>query len=332
MLLPLLFSFALMVGLPAQSEKLPIVFHEQYDISFWGLEKLHPFDSKKYGKVYRYLLSSLSLKPEQFYTPLKVTQEELLKVHTHEYLDSLTTSATVARIAEVPAVGWLPNSLVQSRVLDPMRFATGGTVLAVQLALEKGWSINLSGGYHHAKAGNGEGFCVFADIPLAIYTLWEKNPDLKVMIIDLDAHQGNGIEAILKNDPRIAVFDVYNGYVYPNDTAAKQFIRFNYPLLPGTDDAIYLKLLNDHLPQAIDAFAPDLIIYNAGTDILAGDAVGQLGVTAQGIMKRDMAVFQWAQTRNIPICMVLSGGYTQRSADIIGASIENIVKNLLSIR
>ena len=318
-------------GMPRQ-KPIAIVYNKNYDVGFWGLEKWHPFDGAKYSKVYAYLQSLVFGKfgmPRgrvTFHTPEKVTDQQLRLVHTQEYLKSLKSSAVVARITEVLPLRWLPNFLVQWKVLDPMRYATGGTILGAQLALENGLAINLSGGYHHAKANSGEGFCVFADISIAMATLWQKNPTLKIMIIDLDAHQGNGHESIAKNDPRVTIFDIYNKDVYPNDKAAQKYITFNYPVRSHINDAEYLELLHDELPKALKAAKPDLIIYNAGTDIYEDDPLGRMGVTAQGIIERDSYVITHARACGIPTLMVLSGGYTKKSADIIGKSIENIIK------
>jgi histone deacetylase 11 len=155
-------------------KKFSIIFHEKYDISFLGMENLHPFDSKKYGKVFKNLQRSLSLKKEQFYKPSELNPKDLELVHSKEYLNSLNHSKTIANIAEIPPLKFLPNFALKSFVLTPMKYATSGTVLGAQLALQYGWAINLSGGYHHAKANSGEGFCVFADIPLVVHKLLQK--------------------------------------------------------------------------------------------------------------------------------------------------------------
>lgn len=323
-------------------DKLPIIYSPHYNITFGGLEKLHPFDSKKYGRVYEYLVTTVGIAPECFYRPAMVSDDQLLRVHTQEYIDSLKDSPTVAKIIEMP-VGWVPNFLIQRQVLKPMRYAVGGTVLGAQLALEKGWAINLGGGFHHAERDKASGFCVFADAALAISTLWEQNKDLKVMIIDLDAHQGNGnalwfqdeildSQGNFKQNARIALFDMYNRYAYPtfsrlNNSILKDSekpVRYRFPLSDYVADGMYLGFLKDNLPKALDEFKPQFIIYNAGTDILAGDPVGRLGVSFQGIIDRDEFVFRQARERNIPILMILSGGYTKQSADVIGKSIKNL--------
>lgn len=313
-----------------QSTKLPIVFHKKYDISFWGLEGfLHSFDSKKYGKIYNYLVNTLNIPSDAFYIPEKVSTEDLLKVHTQSYLNTLDYSSTLAKITEVSLLGYIPNFLLQSHLLDPMRYATQGTVMAASLALEHAWAINLSGGYHHAKAHNGEGFCVYADIPLACKVILEQHPEYKILIVDLDAHQGNGHEMICASDPRIAIMDMYNFHNYPHDLEAKKHITFDYPLKPYIEDEEYLLILKSALPAAINQLKPNLIIYNAGTDIFEKDRLGRLSISEQGIIERDAFVFITAQEFNIPVAMVLSGGYTAESASIISKSIENILKNVV---
>jgi histone deacetylase 11 len=311
--------------------QLPLVYHPEYNISLLGLENLHSFDSKKYKTVYNYLLQNRSLTKDSFWQPRQVTNEELLQVHTKKYLDSLKNSSTIEQIAEIGVLKFVPNFLLQRKFLDPMKFATWGTVLGAQLALKHGWAINLSGGYHHAKSNQGGGFCYFADISLAIYEIHKTWPEAKILIIDLDAHQGNGHESIHANDERVKIFDVYSEYNYPKDEAAKKAIDFNYPVKHGIRDAEYLQILNSKLPKAIDESNPDLIIYNAGTDIFEKDSLGRMNVSEAGIIKRDELVFRLAKDKRIPILTVLSGGYSPDSAGIIGRSLENILKNVLSV-
>jgi histone deacetylase 11 len=327
----LFFPSSLGVGEEAPP-KVPIIYTEQYNISFFGLEKLHPFDGAKYGKVYRYLLQKLGFQPQQFYTPSKVSDKDLRTVHTDAYLESLTSSSAIARIAEFPSMAVVPNYLLQRILLDPMRYGTGGTILGIELAIEHGWAINLCGGYHHAKADSGGGFCFFADIPIAVYRLHEKHRDLKVLIVDLDAHQGNGLESIFKNDPRIDIFDVYNMEIYPGDWASARFIDYPFPVKSMITDQAYLELLRNELGKAIHQTKPGMIIYNAGSDIYEKDPLGAMSISDVGIIQRDEIVFRFAIENKIPILMVLSGGYTSRSALIIGRSIENILTGLFKFR
>ena len=313
------------------AQKLPLVYHQNYNIGFFGLENLHPFDSKKYGKIYKYLIDKVGIDKNQFHKPEEVTDEQLKKVHSQAYLKTLHDSAskTFAQISEVPLLRFLPNFIIRKKALKPMRLATGGTIKATELALKHGWAINLSGGYHHAKKDEGGGFSAYADIPLAAHNVFEKNPKAKIMIVDLDTHQGNGNEAILGPDERVAIFDVYSAAIYPQDHDVKKYIKFNYPVHGGIQDNEYLEIIRKNLPRAIDIVKPDLIIYNAGTDIFEKDPLGNMDISEDGIKQRDEFVFNQALSQKIPIVMLLSGGYTKESAGIISRSIENLIKNVI---
>ncbi|WP_051327309.1 histone deacetylase family protein [Desulfatibacillum aliphaticivorans] len=307
---------------------LPIVYSKHYNITLFGIQKLHPFDSEKYGRVYKYLEKNVGLSPERIFEPEEISELDLLRVHSREYLDSLKKSSVVAEIAEMGALKLMPGFLLDKKILKPMRYATGGTVLACRLALQYGWSVNLSGGYHHAKADQGEGFCFYADIPVAAHVLWEQNPAMKIMVVDLDVHQGNGHEAVFKDDPRVFIFDMYNAEIYPRDKEAAEYIDFNLPVDYGAKDEEYLVLLKKNLEPAIIQSNPDLIIYNAGTDIYKDDPLGVLNITQDGIIDRDEQVFRTAGKLNVPVAMVLSGGYTKESAGIIAQSMENLLENV----
>lgn len=314
-------------------QKLPIVYSSNYTVGTgWAvidaaLNRLHPFDLKKYTKIHAALMSRLNLTPEQFHTPQKaVSDETLQKVHTPEYLASLNDSTAVARVAEVPPLSSVPNSILQRIVLNPMRYATAGTVQAAELAQKEGWAINIGGGFHHAKPKSGEGFCYYNDLALAVKTVQEKNPHAKIMIVDLDAHQGNGTSKCTEKNSNVFIVDAYNNSIYYPADKNKTKVDIRVPLASYTEDDEYLDNLNDALNKAKKSFKPDLIIYNAGTDIFEGDRVGQLSVSKEGIIKRDARVFEFAKEQEAPIMMVLSGGYTQESAGIVSDSIVNLVK------
>ena len=311
-----------------QEVPLPIVYSKHYNITLFAIQKLHPFDSEKYGRVFGYLKKNGTLTASQIHEPEAASRETLLKVHTPKYLDSLKSSDTIARIAEMGALKFMPGWLLDQKILKPMRYGTGGTILACKLALQYGWSINLSGGYHHAKADHGEGFCFFADIPIAAQILWAENPDMRIMVVDLDAHQGNGYEAIFQDDPRVFIFDMYNEDIYPADRSAAKYINFAVPVQSGATDGEYLALLETQLPPAIISSNPNLIIFNAGTDIFKNDPLGALSISVEGIIARDEFVFKTARKLNVPVAMVLSGGYTKESSGIIAQSIINLLENV----
>ncbi len=213
-----------------------------------------------------------------------------------------------------------------------MKWATAGTLLAAELALIYGWAINLGGGYHHAKRSGGEGFCIYNDIILAIKELREKNPSLKkFLIIDLDAHRGNGHESYrgTDNDIRehVEIFDIYNKENYPgNGDNTEQYITYPCPVKRRISEKKYLdEKLKPTLKQIIEQSKPDFILYVAGSDIYEHDPIGGYNVTKEGIIERDRFVFEQALSNNIPIVMMLAGGYHDDSAQIVGESIENIL-------
>ncbi|KAM8913767.1 histone deacetylase 11 isoform 5-T10 [Spinachia spinachia] len=271
---------ALHVCIPKTS--LPIVYHPDYNITFMGFEKLHPFDSGKWGKVIHFL------KEEQFVTDgniveaLEATEEDLLVVHTQRYLNRLKWSLVVAGITEIPPLMFLPNFLVQRRVLRPLRTQTGGTIMAAKLAVDRGWAINLGGGFHHCSSDKGGGFCAYADITLAIKFLFERVEGIsKATIIDLDAHQGNGHERDFLDDGRVYIMDVYNRYIYPGDSYAKRAIKRKVELDWGTEDSEYLRKVELHTNGALNEVCPDILVYNAGTDVLDGDPLGGLSISPE---------------------------------------------------
>ncbi|MGM0440869.1 MAG: histone deacetylase family protein [Elusimicrobiota bacterium] len=303
---------------------IPIIYSSQYDITLSGLEKLHPFDTQKYSKSKNYLIRNSSLQENQFYVPRKATEKDILKIHTKDYLQTLNDPKNIAKIAELFSLASLPIRQLKDGILKPMLFATGGTLLATELSLDYGWSINLSGGYHHAKKDQGSGFCFYNDISIAVKKLFEKNPKIIVLIIDLDVHQGNGIADTVGNIPGVFIFDIYNREIFPRDEKAKKYIDFNFPVKSTVTEKEYLTILKKEIPEALKSTDPDLIIYNAGTDIFENDKIGNLDISFEGVIKRDQIVFNNALEQKIPITMVLSGGYSRESYRLIGKSIENI--------
>lgn len=304
--------------------KLPIVYSDNYNIEFFGLEKAHPFDSVKYRRVMDFLLAARALKREQVIPAAQPGEELLLLAHSREYLDSLKSPWTLARITEMHFLRMFPAKLAYNIVLATMLFQTGGSLLAAKAALGKGWAINLGGGFHHASYANGQGFCPLADISLIVKYLRREKLAQKVMIIDLDAHQGNGHGRDFIGDADVFIVDVYNSYIYPGDTPAKEGIDLKVELEPYTADTEFLQKTRKALDKAFAAFASDLVIYNAGTDILIGDELGALDITREGVIKRDELVFEKALGAKIPVVMLLSGGYQKSNAEVIAASILNL--------
>ncbi|CAH0559963.1 unnamed protein product [Brassicogethes aeneus] len=308
-----------------ENDQWPIVYTKKYNVYFLGLEKLHPFDAKKWGNIFKYLNEYGLVNKETVTVPNEARKKDLLLVHTEKYLKSLKNSCRVACIAEVVPLILVPNYFVQKAYLKPMRYQTGGSILAGKLAIDRGWSINLGGGFHHCSAAKGGGFCAYADITLTVKHLSLYFPQVKkIMIVDLDAHQGNGYERDFKLNDHVYIMDVYNKFVYPKDKVAKDSIRKKVELALFVEDDEYLIKVKKNIIEALDEFHPNLVIYNAGTDILKGDPLGGLSVSPEGIISRDEIVFSIVRNRNIPIVMLTSGGYQKCTAKIIADSIINL--------
>ncbi|XP_018565270.1 histone deacetylase 11 [Anoplophora glabripennis] len=309
-------------------EQWPIIYRKEYNVNFMGLEKLHPFDAHKWKNVYKFLNEEGLINEKTVVVPNEATKEDLLMVHSKRYLKKLNCSLYVAKIAEVFALVVVPNCLVQSAYLRPMRFQTGGSILAGKLALDRGWAINIGGGFHHCCATKGGGFCAYADITLLVKFLFFHFPRKvrRVLIVDLDAHQGNGYERDFKGKSNVYIMDVFNKWIYPWDTEAKKAIRKKVELDFFVSDESYLKVVKRNLTEALAEFDPQIMIYNAGTDILKGDKLGGMSISEKGIIKRDELVFREAISRSIPIVMLTSGGYLKKTAKVIADSIVHLYK------
>jgi histone deacetylase 11 len=316
-----------------------LVYSPGYDIRWLGLEKLHPFDSCKYSRTWQVLLDSPTERLRQRFgdglqsatiNPTAAAPLELLQtIHTPEYLRRLTQSRHIAEALELASLAWVPSGILDRHILQPMRLATMGTVIAAQAALEHGIGINLSGGYHHASRDRGSGFCVYSDIAIAIASLRQSGrltSSDSIAIIDLDAHQGNGLARIFERDSSIHILDMYNRDVYPQDALAIARIDCNLPLISGTRDPEYLDKLQQYLPAFLQQIRPKIAFYNAGTDIYEHDPLGRLKISADGVLARDRFVFQTLVTAEIPVVMVLSGGYTSESYQLVARSVGEVLE------
>ena len=300
-------------------------------MGFPGLRFLHPFDSYRARRCYQYLCGRTKLpldaKPGCYGSirlaapTAPLSDDDFAQVHTPEYLQSLKRSWVVAAAIEVPPFALTPIAFLNWSLVTPMRWASAGTLLACREALEHGLCFSLTGGFHHAKPDRGEGFCLFSDIGYAIARLRQEGRIGRVLYVDLDAHQGNGVCAVFREDPEVRLFDVYNGDIYPQgEEELKERLNLGIPLEMGCDDEGYRAALA-RLPDFLDANLPaDLLIYNAGSDIVEGDRLGALGVSAEMVLERDREVIKWARQRNLPLVFLPSGGYTARSYQLIGDS------------
>jgi histone deacetylase 11 len=299
------------------------------------MERLHPFDSRKYGRAWKQLQRRIGKRLDAFrVTPYRpAARDDLLRFHTSGYLQRLRDPKFIAKVVELPPLRHLPGGLLDWAILRPMRWATAGTVLAAREAMAHGLAVNLAGGYHHASPDHGHGFSAYADVGLAILEL-RRTSVLRELdnlaYIDLDAHQGNGVCRTFASDPRVMIYDQYNEFIFPCDVEARRRIDCDVPLPRGCGEADYLHALQMNLPRFLDSITRDgkvrLAVYNAGTDVYTGDRLGGLNVSARGVLRRDQFVLDGLIARKIPTVVVLSGGYSRESyamvADMVGYVIE----------
>jgi histone deacetylase 11 len=290
------------------------------------LPDTHLFDIAKYGHALALVESRLGAErvaPHLHTVTEEVSYTELCLIHSERYLQTLETPSVVARALEYPPVEQLPAELIDAEILRPMRLAVNGTIAAAREAvMHNTLAFNLAGGYHHASRDRGEGFCLYGDAYLSIVRLRQEGllgAQDPVLYIDLDAHQGNGMARLCAEhqDEQIVLLDLFNTEIYPQDRIAQQRVDRAVPLISGTTDRTYLGLLRAHLRRAVASVQPRFALYNAGTDIVAGDPLGGLNMSEEGVRERDRFVLQTLRAAGIPVAVVLGGGYTPQSHQLI---------------
>lgn len=315
------------------SGPLRVFYTPQYDIRFFGIERLHPFDSRKYSRAWNAVrmahpeLKQLTQKPDE-----PVPDADLLLVHSAKYLVCLRRPTYVSLALELPIISAFPIWLIDRHILRPMRLATRGTTLAARHAITAhGVGVNLSGGYHHASPEKGEGFCVFSDIPVAVECLrrdglLDRRRDT-VLLIDLDAHQGNGYERAFRDDDSVIIYDQFNEQIYPRDNDARKRINYPVPMQSGIGDAEYQRLLTARLTNYLDSTSNiSLAFYNAGTDIHQSDRLGHMNLTNDGVFDRDRFVLDTLTERGIPYVVTLSGGYSAVSYALVARMLMHLLE------
>ncbi len=289
---------------------IPIVYNKGYNVDIYGFENMTRFDAHRYEKIYRGLYRAGLVNGKTVIVPGRITDEELLHVHTEDWVRKTHHPRYVAQTLESNIIKNLPRGVVENRIVDPFRYQTKGTVLAARYALMYGVSATLGGGFSHAQADKGEGFNLFADVPLAVKMLRMDSWDGRIFILDVDVHHGQGNAAFFAGDKSVFLMDIYNRDIYPGRFES---IDLAIELERGATDEQYLEGLEKKLPKALKRFKPDLMIYVAGVDCCVKDRLGGLAVTESGINARDRFVIDQCAERHIPLCMTLSGGYWKGS-------------------
>ncbi len=270
----------------------------------------HRFPMDKYTLLPEQLLYEGTVTEDNFFAPGPLEEKYITNTHTAGYWHRLSTLQLTPR--EVRRTGFpLSAGLVHRETV-----IADGTVQAALYALESGAAMNIAGGTHHAFTDRGEGFCLLNDIAIAANYLLEKNLVQKVLVVDLDVHQGNGTAEIFRNEPRVFTFSMHGEKNYP---LHKEQSDLDIPLPDGTDDKTYLHRLGETLPALIDAHEPGFIFFQSGVDVLASDKLGRLAMTVAGCRERDRLVFEGCRRHKIPVVASMGGGYSRRVADIVEA-------------
>lgn len=276
---------------------LPIIYHPNYVAP---LPEGHRFPMSKFRQLYEMLLANGVAVLEQFYTPELPPQEWLQLVHTPDYVQAYCEGTLDAKAQRRIGLPWSP--VLVNRTCT----AVGGTVLTAQLALSQGLACNTAGGTHHAFPGYGSGFCIFNDLAIAARVLQQLDLVHKVLIVDLDVHQGDGTAFIFQNDPSVFTFSMHCEVNFPG---TKQKSDLDVPLPVGMEDDAYLQTLAQYLQDLLSDFQPDLVLYDAGVDPHVGDRLGKLALTDTGIFRREMQVLSTCMALGYPVACVIGGGY-----------------------
>ena len=298
----------------------PIAFHPIFK---HPLPEGHRFPMLKYELLPQQLVhEGIALKTD-FFEPEIATIESVLKVHTKEYVSDLlqlTLEPKAARKIGFP----LSKELVERE----LRIAQG-TILGAEKSWHSKVAFNIAGGTHHAYSNRGEAFCLLNDQAIAAQYLLDKKLVEKILIIDLDVHQGNGTAEIFQDNPSVFTFSMHGKSNYP---FKKEVSDLDIALPDGTNDETYLKILTETLPQLIQKEKPDFIFYLAGVDILATDKLGKLSCSIEGCKKRDEMVFEQCLKHQIPVQVSMGGGYSPEIKTIVEAHANTfrIAKDLFS--
>ncbi len=275
---------------------LPVVNHQDYEAQ---LNDDNKFPIKKFGELAKALIKNKIVK--NFYIPKPCSVETLKEAHTEDYINKIKNKTLDKN--EIRKIGFpLVDSVVRRSFI-----ATGGTVLATKLALNYGIACNTAGGSHHATSNEGAGFCVFNDVAVAAKYLTTRGLANRILIIDLDVHQGNGNSEIFKNDNQVFTFSMHSKVNYP---AKKSVSNLDIELEENLEDKEYIDILKNNL-KYLNQEEFDFVFYIAGVDIHYNDRLGKLKISDNGIFQRDELVINNFFSNKIPICGVLGGGYNK---------------------
>ncbi len=278
---------------------LPFVYHSDYVVP---LSNEHRFPMQKFRLLQEMLIADGVAERSQFHAPERPPIAWIEQVHTPEYVRAYCTGTLDAKAQRRIGLPWSPALVNRTCV------AVGGTVLTAKLALECGLACNTAGGTHHAFPSYGSGFCIFNDLAIAARVIQHLGLAQKILIVDLDVHQGDGTALIFQNDASVFTFSMHCEVNFPG---TKQTSDLDVALPEGMEDAAYLQTLAAHLPDLLDRVKPDLVLYDAGVDVHLGDRLGKLALSDRGVFCREMQVLGTCVGQGYPVACVIGGGYAE---------------------
>ena len=295
-----------------------LVYSEQYDLHLGD----HVFPSKKFKWLHDRLLWTRFATKEDFVAPEPAKDEDIRLVHDSQWVAKLrhgTLSYQEILALEIP---------YSSQMVDAFWLAAGGSILAARQALAGRIGYNVGGGFHHGFPAHGEGFCAINDIAIAIRRLQRDGLIQRAMVVDCDVHHGNGTAAVFTGDQSVFTLSIHQFNNYPS---VKPPSSLDIHLADGTGDAEYLHRLGNGYRAALAMFKPQLVMYVAGADPYYDDQLGGLSLTFEGLMERDRLVIWTALTHQVPVAIVLAGGYAQNVEDTITvhANTAKVAKEVL---
>ncbi len=275
-----------------------------------SLPEGHRFPMAKYDLLPEQLLYEGTIKQNNLFEPEPIQEQFILDTHDAGYWQRLKNLELTP--SEIRRTGFPLSEELVNREMVIM----DGTLQAALYALEYGIGMNIAGGTHHAFTDRGEGFCLLNDIAIAANYLLKYKDFKRILVVDLDVHQGNGTAQIFEHEPRVFTFSMHGGHNYPFH---KEKSDLDVPLAEGTDDKTYLGLLKQHLPRLLAQHEPEFVFFQSGVDVLATDKLGKLGMTIEGCKERDRTVFELCHQNNLPVAVSIGGGYSKQIAHIVEA-------------
>jgi acetoin utilization deacetylase AcuC-like enzyme len=288
-----------------------VVYHPGYDLNLGD----HVFPSQKYWMIHERLLNERLARPEDFVEPEPAPDEDILAVHDRDWVDRLKNGTlTYYDILKLE----VPYS---RQMVRAFWLAAGGTTLAARLALASGVGFNIGGGFHHAFAGHGEGFCAIHDVAVAIRRMQKDGLIRRAMVVDCDVHHGNGTASLFAGDSSVFTISIHQLNNYP---AEKPPSDIDINLADETGDEEYIERLRLAYLPALAAFQPDLLMYVAGADPYYQDQLGGLSLTLEGLKARDRMVFSCALMHKTPVAVALAGGYAVDVTDTVTIHVNTV--------